>query len=180
MESLRMDYRFTALLIVMLTLLALFGGPAHSRNDYLNNGSNECRYGEMSASISKNDYESESNYRHFTPSNSNDNFNENSSYNASVTFRKYLGVSKKDCDRKNAISLQNEKLKQQLELYKKCGSINRNSTLQYNENFNELVVYCKGVGASEDSRPTNNLWKSLKNDYIKENPNKKIYGPENE
>jgi len=78
MESLRMDYRFTALLIVMITLLALFGGPAHSRNDYLNNGSNECRYGEMSASISKNDYESESNYRHFTPSNSNDNFNENS------------------------------------------------------------------------------------------------------
>ena len=152
-----MDYRFTALLIVMMTLLALFGGPAHSRNDYLNNGSNECRYGEMSASISKNDYESESNYRHFTPSNSNDNFNENSSYNASITFRKYLGVSKKDCDRKNAISLQNEKLKQQLELYKKCGSINRNSTLQYNENFNELVVYCKGVGASEDTRPTNNL-----------------------
>jgi len=42
------------------------------------------------------------------------------------------------------------------------------------------VIYCKGVGASEDSRPSNNLWKSLKKDYIKENPNKKIYGPEND
>ena len=30
-----MDYRFTAILIIMLTLLALFGGPAHSRNEYL-------------------------------------------------------------------------------------------------------------------------------------------------
>ena len=94
--------------------------------------------------------------------------------------RKYLGISKRDCDRKNAISLQNEKLKQQLELYKKCGSINRNSTLKYNENFNELVVYCKGVGTSEDSRPTNNLWKSLKKDYIEKNPEIEIYGPKND
>ena len=31
-----MDYRFTAILIIMMTLLALFGGPAHSRNEYLN------------------------------------------------------------------------------------------------------------------------------------------------
>ena len=26
-----MDYRFTALLIFMLTMLAFFGGPAHSK-----------------------------------------------------------------------------------------------------------------------------------------------------
>jgi len=31
-----MDYRFTAILIIMITLLALFGGPAHSKNEYLN------------------------------------------------------------------------------------------------------------------------------------------------
>ena len=31
-----MDYRFTALLIVMLTLLALFAEPAYPRNEYLN------------------------------------------------------------------------------------------------------------------------------------------------
>ena len=31
MEILRMDYKFTALLIIMITMLALFGGPAHSK-----------------------------------------------------------------------------------------------------------------------------------------------------
>jgi len=41
MGCLRMDYRFTALLIFMLTLLALFGGPAHSAETQTNvSGSN--------------------------------------------------------------------------------------------------------------------------------------------
>jgi len=41
MEGLRMDYRFTALLIFMLTLLALFGGPVHSATSQTNvSGSN--------------------------------------------------------------------------------------------------------------------------------------------
>ena len=42
MEGLRMDYRFTAILIIMITLLALFGGPAHSRNEYLNEYGSRC------------------------------------------------------------------------------------------------------------------------------------------
>ena len=37
-----MNYRFTALLIVMITLLALLGGPAHSRNEYLNEYGARC------------------------------------------------------------------------------------------------------------------------------------------
>ena len=36
MESARMDYRFTAILIIMLTLLALFGGPARSAESQTN------------------------------------------------------------------------------------------------------------------------------------------------
>ena len=41
MEGLRMDYRFTALLIFMLTMLALFGGPTHSAETQSNvSGSN--------------------------------------------------------------------------------------------------------------------------------------------
>jgi len=40
-ESARMDYRFTAILIVMLTLLAFFGGPARSAETQTNSsGSN--------------------------------------------------------------------------------------------------------------------------------------------
>ena len=40
-ESARMDYRFTAILIVMITMLALFGGPARSAETQTNtSGSN--------------------------------------------------------------------------------------------------------------------------------------------
>ena len=31
-----MDYRFTAILILMLTMLAFFAEPAYPRNEYLN------------------------------------------------------------------------------------------------------------------------------------------------
>ena len=38
-----MDYRFTAILISYDdTVLALFGGPAHSRNEYLNEYGARC------------------------------------------------------------------------------------------------------------------------------------------
>ena len=37
-----MDYRFTAILIIMITLLALFGGPAYRRNEYLNEYGARC------------------------------------------------------------------------------------------------------------------------------------------
>ena len=41
MEGLHVNYRFTALLIIMLTLLALFGGPTHSAETQSNvSGSN--------------------------------------------------------------------------------------------------------------------------------------------
>ena len=42
MEIARMDYRFTAILIIMLTLLALFGGPAYPKNEYLNEYGARC------------------------------------------------------------------------------------------------------------------------------------------
>ena len=37
-----MDYRFTAILIIMFTLLALFGEPAYPRNEYLNEYGARC------------------------------------------------------------------------------------------------------------------------------------------
>ena len=37
-----MDYRFTAILILMLTALAFCATPAYPRNEYLNNGSERC------------------------------------------------------------------------------------------------------------------------------------------
>ena len=53
MEILRMDYRFTAILIIMMTLLALFGGPAHSRNEYLNEYGARC--GDMEFRVEQRD-----------------------------------------------------------------------------------------------------------------------------
>ena len=43
-----MNYKFTAILIVMLCLLALFADPAYPRNEYLNN-SDRC--GEIDVSV---------------------------------------------------------------------------------------------------------------------------------
>ena len=48
-----MDYRFTAILIIMITLLALFGGPAHSRNEYLNEYGARC--GDFETRVEKED-----------------------------------------------------------------------------------------------------------------------------
>ena len=36
MEIARMDYRFTAILIILLCLLAFCADPAYPRNEYLN------------------------------------------------------------------------------------------------------------------------------------------------
>ena len=56
MEILRMDYRFTAVLIIMITLLALFGGPAHPRNEYLNEYGVRCGEFEVSTERRDTDY----------------------------------------------------------------------------------------------------------------------------
>ena len=111
-----MDYRFTAILIIMLTLLALFGGPAHSKNEYLNNGTNTCSTGDVSVSIDQRD--SDSNYRHYSPSSNYDNYGEDRSIR--FTWRKYLGSA---CtDEFKAVQQENMELKQQLELSKRLRS----------------------------------------------------------
>ena len=42
MEGLRMDYRFTALLIIMFICLTLFAKPAYPKNEYLNEYGSRC------------------------------------------------------------------------------------------------------------------------------------------
>mgnify|MGYP005724181981 CR=1 FL=1 len=48
-----MNYYFTGILIILFLLLVIFVKPGHARNEYLNNGSYECRYGDVDLSISK-------------------------------------------------------------------------------------------------------------------------------
>ena len=163
MESLRMNYRFTALLIVMMTMLALFGGPAHSRNEYLNEYGARC--GDFETRITQNVGEDQQ----LQPLDRN--FNNGSRY-LSLTYRKYLGVKCKTIR-------ENVDLKQQLELMKMCGRVNNNPSLAYNENFRLLVSKCRGVTPTEiNNRPDNSgsAWDGLKNDYKKENPDIKLMG----
>ena len=159
MEILRMDYRFTAILIIMLTLLALFGGPAHSRNEYLNEYGARC--GDMEVRTERRD----------TDYNYSDNSTNEQQY-LSFTYRKYLGV---DCK----TIKENVNLKQQLELMKMCGRVNNNPSLAYNENFRLLVSKCRGVTPTTDrSRPedSKSAWDDMKDGYKKENPDITLMG----
>ena len=159
MEGLRMDYRFTALLIVMLTLLALFGGPAYPKNEYLNEYGARC--GDMEVRTERRD----------TDYNYSDNSTNEQQY-LSFTYRKYLGT---DCKTLK----ENVSIKQQLELMKMCGRVNANPSLAYNENFKLLVSKCRGITPTRDTtRPDNSgsAWDDLKNDYKKENPDVKLMG----
>ena len=163
-----MDYRFTAVLIIMITLLALFGGPAHPRNEYLNEYGVRCGEFEVSTERRDTDY----NY-----SDSNTHEDEYVRF----TYRKYLGT---DCK----TSKENVAIKQQLELMKMCGRVNANPTLKHNPEFSLLVNKCRGIAPSGiDNRPkdANSHWDTLKKNYKKENPdvilmNDKFIGPKNE
>ena len=156
MEIARMNYYFTGILIVLITLLALFGGPAHSKNEYLNEYGVRC--GEIDLSVEQRD--TDYNY-------SDSNTHENQNFR--LTFRKYLGT---DCK----TSKENVQLKQQLELMKMCNKVNRNPSLALNENFALLVSKCRGVipTKAEENRPVEkNTWKGMKKDYLESNPEAK-------
>ena len=168
-----MDYRFTALLIVMITLLALFGGPAHSKNEYLTNGTNSCRTGEVDVRIETENRDDD--YRHNSSSNNYDSDNDNDRF--SVTYRHYIGTA---CTKQfRQVQQENMELKQQLELMKMCGRVNSNPSLAQNENFRLLVSKCTGVTPVKlDNRPADgkSKWDELKDNYKKENPSIKLMG----
>jgi hypothetical protein len=123
----------------------LFMEPAYPRNEYLNSYPNECRTGEVDVSVSRRDYD----YNNYDNS-----WNGSESEEVRLTFRKYLGNLQ--CNERNDLALENERLKQQLELMKMCNKVNRNPTLKRNENFNLLVSKCEGVIPTkvEEERPT--------------------------
>ena len=159
MECAKVNYYFTGILIILLTLLAFCVNPAYPRNEYLNN-SDRC--GEFEARIEQ--YQNDTNYN---SSSSTDYNNENWRFN--LGFRKYLGT---DCK----TSKENMKLKQQLELMKMCSKVNRNPSLALNPNFTLLISKCRGVlpvADETENMPTGSLWDELKEDYIKENPDSK-------
>ena len=170
MEMARMDYRFTAILIILLCLMTLFLKPAHARNVYLNNGTNTCSTGDVSVSIEQRD--SESRYRHNNTDNNYDSPSDDRSVR--LTWRKYLGSACTDDFKR--VQQENMELKQQLELMKMCGKVNNNPTLQRNPSFALLVAKCSGIIIPENKKPDGSYWDDLKDDYKKENPDIKLMG----
>ena len=168
-----MDYRFTAILIIMITLLALFGGPAHSKNEYLTNGTNSCRTGEVDVRVETENRDND--YRHNSSSNNYDNNSDND--RLSVTYRHYIGTA---CTKEfRQVQQENMELKQQLELMKMCGRVNSNPSLAQNENFRLLVSKCTGVTPVKlDNRPADgkSKWDVLKDSYKKQNPDVTLMG----
>ena len=173
METLRMNYRFTALLIVMFICLTLFAKPAYPKNEYLTNGTNSCRTGEVDVRIETENRDND--YRHNSSSNDYDNNSDND--RLSVTYRHYIGTA---CTKQfRQVQQENMELKQQLELMKMCGRVNSNPSLAQNENFRLLVSKCTGVTPVKlDNRPADgkSKWDELKDGYKKKNPELKLMG----
>ena len=172
MEVLRMNYYFTGVLVILLCLLAWIG-PAYPRNEYLNNGTNTCSTGDLSVSVEQREYESR--YRHNNPDNNYTNPSDDRSLR--LTWRHYLGSA---CtDEFKAVQQENMELKQQLELMKMCGRVNSNPTLKHNPSFNLLVSKCVGVTPTgSNTRPSDDksLWDNMKDNYKKKNPDVNLMG----
>ena len=168
-----MDNRFTAILILLFIGLTMFAKPAYPRNDYLTNGTNSCRTGEVDVRIETENRDDD--YRHNFSSNNYDNNSDND--RLSVTYRHYIGTA---CTKEfRQVQQENMELKQQLELMKMCGRVNSNPTLKHNPSFNLLVSKCVGVAPTgNNTRPTDDksLWDNMKDDYKKENPNLTLMG----
>ena len=182
MEIARMNYMFTAILIALLCVMAIFVEPAYPRNEYLNDGTNTCSTGSFDISVEQRDSDYAS--RHYNPSSNYDNYNDDQSIR--LTYRKYLGSA---CtDEFKAVQQENMELKQQLELMKMCGKVNRNPTILRNPNFALLVSKCSGIVINDEKqeRPDGSYWDKLTDEYKKENSDKKfmdtknIYGPRQE
>ena len=173
MEGLRMNYKFTAILILLFIGLTMFAKPAYPKNEYLNNGTNTCSTGSVEASIEKEDRDND--YRHYNYDNNYENDNEN--YRATIRWRHQLGSA---CTREfRQVQQENMELKQQLELMKMCGRVNSNPSLAQNENFRLLVSKCTGVTPVKlDNRPADgkSKWDQLKDGYKKENPDVILMG----
>jgi hypothetical protein len=172
MDTLRMaPNKFTLLLLALLILFAVLVRPAQARNEYLNSYSNACQYGsvDLSTSYSQDDTD----YRHYSPSNDYDNFSDRKELR--LSFRKYLGVSKKMCDEQNKVLLENENLRQELEMLKVC---QKYADRPLPPQFATVEKHCKGLRArpvrekSEDP-----LWDEMKKDYLKANPKADVYNP---
>jgi hypothetical protein len=169
METARMNYYFTGVLIILFVILC-FMEPAYPRNEYLNDGTNTCSTGSFDVSVEQR--ASEYYHRPYDPANAYSNPSDDQSIR--LTWRKYLGSA---CTKEfRKVQTENAQLKQQLELMKMCGKVNNNPTIARNPNFALLVQKCSGIIIPENKKPDNSHWDDLKDNYKEENPDLKLMG----
>ena len=169
--------------ILIISLSSCVGVTVtEARNEYLNNGTNTCSTGSFDISVEQR--ESEYFHRPYDPSNAYSNPSDDQSLR--LTWRKYLGSA---CTKEfKEVQQENMELKQQLELMKMCGKVNRNPTLQRNPNFALLVSKCSGIIINDEkqARPEGSYWDKLTDSYKEKHKDKKfmdtknIYGPREE
>ena len=173
-------------ILIGILIISLWGcvfvKRVDARNEYLNNGTNTCSTGSFDISVEQR--ESEYYHRPYDPTNAYSNPSDDQSLR--LTWRKYLGSA---CTKEfKEIQQENMELKQQLELMKMCGKVNKNPTIQRNPNFKLLVSKCSGIIIPDDKqkRPDGSYWDKLTDSYKKEHKDKKfmdtknIYGPREE
>ena len=156
-------------LLLSIAFLMAFATMAEARNEYLNSYSSACQYGsvDLSTSYSQDDTD----YRHYSPSNDYDNFGERKELR--LSFRKYLGVTKKMCDEQNKVLLENENLRQELEMLKVC---QRYADRPLPPQFSTVERMCTGLRARPVKEKSEDpLWDEMKKEYLDENPGVDVY-----
>ena len=158
--------------ILIISLSSCVGVTVtEARNEYLNNGTNTCSTGSFDISVEQR--ESEYYHRPYDPTNSYSNPSDDQSLR--LTWRKYLGSA---CTKEfKEVQQENMELKQQLELMKMCGKVNRNPTLKRNPNFALLVSKCSGIIINDEkqARPDGSYWDKLTDSYKKEHKDKNLW-----
>ena len=136
-------------LFLVLATLVIVCRPAGAVNEYLNEYPNHCSKG--SIELYSDIRGADDRYSYYDgdgdPDNSYRNYNDDLSGSVGIRWRKELGSSCTEPYKK--LMMQNQKLKQELELLKLCG---RYKELDLGPQFATVREMCKGVNKKETKR----------------------------
>ena len=145
-------WKYLFLLLVVITL-AIFCKPVSAVNEYLNEYTNHCSSG--SIELYSDVRGADDKYSYYdgdgAPDNSYRNYNDDFSGSVGIRWRKELGSSCTEPYKK--LMMQNQKLKQELELLKLCG---RYKELELGPQFATVREMCKGVNKKETKETKRN------------------------
>ena len=140
-------------LFLVLATLVIVCRPAGAVNEYLNEYPNHCSKG--SIELYSDIRGADDRYSYYDgdgdPDNSYRNYNDDLSGSVGIRWRKELGSSCTEPYKK--LMMQNQKLKQELELLKLCG---RYKELDLGPQFATVREMCKGVNKKETKETKRN------------------------